>query len=386
MDIEKKFKILGRQAKFDSCGCPAGLDWKWNSPFIYNAVGEGGRFVRLFKTLQTNACSGNCFYCANRRYREFERMSFTPKELAGTFMEYFRRRAVSGLFLSSAIAGSRERSQEEILETIRLVRGFGFSGYIHAKILPGTETGLIGEVARYADRLSINLEAINQKYLDRLSPNKNFSLLMKGVEDIAGLNRKKPFKAGISTQIIVGASGEKDSEIVGLTGRLYKELRLWRVYYSRFEPVPGTPLENKPACSNRREARLYQADFLLRKYGFQPHEFVFDENGNLPEDIDPKLAWAKAHPELFPFEINTAPFEKILRIPGIGRISARRIVEERRRTKLTDPEQLKKMGVRTGKARDYITLNGKFYGVQTFRSAVLSEEKISYQPFLWEEL
>jgi len=400
MDTEKKLKILGQQAKFDACGCPAILDKKWLHPslssvypFVYTAIGEGGRSVRLFKTLQMNACRNNCRYCANRRDRDFFRTWFTPEELARIFMEYYRRRLADGFFLSSAIVKNSEWTQEKILETLKILRErYGYRGYVHTKIMPGISGKLVQEISRYSDRISVNLEGINQKYLSILAPDKNFDILLATLKEISYLNTEKPLKAGVTTQIVVGASGEKDSEILKLSRELYKNLHLWRVYYSRFDPVPDTPLQHQAPCTHLREVRLYQADFLLRKYGFEPDDFVFNENGNLPEGIDPKLAWAMMHPEFFPVEINTAPFEKLLRVPGVGRISATRIVEIRRQTKFLDMEQLKKIGVRTGKARGYITLNGRFYGTGTGRpvanliQACRPEEKIPFQPFLWEEI
>ena len=376
------------------------LDKKWprpslsgGHPFVYSAIGEGRRDVRLFKTLQMNACQNNCRYCANRRDRNFPRTGFTPEGLARTFMEYYKRRLADGIFLSSAVVKNSEYTQEKILEALKLIREkYGYRGYVHAKIMPGISGKLIGEISKYSDRMSINLEGINQKYLSRLTQNKSFERLFATLKEIAFLNLEKPLKAGLTTQFVVGTSGESDKEILGVSQNLYKNLRLWRVYYSKFDPVPDTPLQNQKPCSDLREARLYQADFLLRKYGFESDELTFDKIGNLPEDIDPKLAWAKAHPEFFPVEVNTAPFEKILRIPGIGRISAKRIVEVRHQsqrdpfgTKLVDLEQLRKIGVRTGKARKYITLNGKSYAGQTSKIA-RPEEKIPYQPFLWEEI
>lgn len=386
MDAEKKLKILGRQAKFDICGCPAIMDKKWPYPFVYSAIGEGGRSVRLFKTLQMNACKNNCLYCANRRDRNFPRLGFTPEELARTFMEYYKRRLVDGVFLSSAIVKNSEWTQEKIFEALKIIRGkYGYRGYIHTKIMPGISGKILEEISKYSDRISINLEGINQKYISRLSPNKNFDILLATLKEISYLNREKPLKAGLTTQLVVGASGESDREILKLSQELYKNFCLWRVYYSKFDPVPDTPLQNQKPCSHLREVRLYQADFLLRKYGFKSEELAFCQNGNLPEDTDPKLAWAELHPEFFPVEINTAPFEKILRIPGIGRISANRIIEARRQTGFIALEQLKKIGIRVRKAQNYITLNGKFFA-RLKKPHTKPDEKIPYQPFLWEEI
>jgi len=363
---EEKLQILGKTAQFDVCGIPGLFARKSKKlqrfKFIYPAVGKGG-CVRLFKVLQTNCCEGNCFYCANRKDRNFVRISFSPDELARLFIQYHRRGLVDGLFLSSAIHGSAIRSQEETFKTLYLVRKkYGYKGYIHYKVLPGSEDSLIEKCASLADRLSINLEAPSPHHLSKLSPTKDFSeQLLAGVEKIFALNRKNPLKAGITTQLVVGAAGESDKEIVTFSHFLYRNYNLWRVYYSGFVPIKDTPLENTPACHPLREVRLYQADFLIRKYGFSPEELPFQKNGNLPREKDPKLAWALSHPEKFPLEINKADYWELLRVPGIGRISARKIIMKRREGKITSLEELKATGCVVKRARNFITLNGKFF-------------------------
>lgn len=382
----EKLKILGSTARFDVCGVPSLIRYKGKKfqrfKFIYPAVGKRG-FVRLFKVLQTNFCEGNCYYCANRKDRNFIRINFSPEELARLFINYYRKGLVDGLFLSSAIYGSPTRSQEETFKTIWLVRKkYGYRGYIHYKVLPGSDEALIEKCTDLVDRLSINLEAPSPNYLEKLSPTKNFSdELLSGLIKISRINRERPLKAGITTQLVVGAAGESDKDIIGFSYSLYRKYNLWRVYYSGFMPIEDTPLEDVPPCPPLREFRLYQADFLLRGYGFKVEEMPFEKNGNLPRDKDPKLAWALSHPEKFPVEINKADYWELLRVPGIGRISAKRIVKMRRENKITSLEELRGTGAVIKRARNFITINGKFYPLEK-----RDNDTRSSQLFLGEEI
>ncbi|TET29664.1 putative DNA modification/repair radical SAM protein [Candidatus Aerophobetes bacterium] len=387
-DSFAKLKVLGEVAKFDVCGLPSIFAKKQKKfqrfEFIYPAVGERGRCVRLFKVLQSNACQGNCFYCANRKNRNFPRVTFTPEELSRLFMQYYSRGLVDGLFLSSAIDKSPQKSQESMLKTLQIIRRkYAYKGYAHFKILPGTDESLIREAGRLADRLSINLEVPSERYLTKLSSTKNFSgELLKGLRSIAKLNKEKPLKAGITTQLVVGAAGETDREILNLSSSLYRNYKLWRVYYSAFMPILDTPLENRPPCFPLRELRLYQADFLLRWYGFSPEELLFSREDYLSLEQDPKLAWALKNPDRFPIEVNKADFWELLRVPGIGRISAQRIVEKRAKEKITRLSQLREIGTVVKRARRFITLEGKFYP----SSEKIPVDEKDEQFFLWEEL
>jgi len=384
---EDKLKVLGSSAQFDVCGIPSLFSRKnkrlQRFKFIYPAIGKG-RYVRLFKVLQTNSCEGNCFYCSNRKDRNFPRISFSPDELAHLFIQYYKRGFVDGLFLSSAIYESPTYSQEKTFKTLYLLRKkYGYKGYIHYKILPGSEDSIIEKCATLADRISINLEAPSSDYLSKLSPTKNFSTqLIGGLEKISLINKEKPLKAGITTQLVVGAAGESDKEIIKFSHFLYKKYDLWRVYYSGFFPIKQTPLENNPPCHPLRELRLYQTDFLIRKYGFTPEEIPFEKDGNLPQEKDPKLAWALSHNENFPMEINKADFWQLIRIPGIGRISAKRIIKKRKEEKIKNLEELKATGCIIKRARNFITINGKFYPSTRKDKDIIS----SYQLFLWEEI
>ncbi|HDN67698.1 MAG: putative DNA modification/repair radical SAM protein [Candidatus Latescibacterota bacterium] len=385
-DLDKRLDTLGKLARFDVTGVPllfASGRRSLRFHFIYPAVGEKGGCVNLFKVLQSNLCEHNCFYCVNRKARNCPRVEFTPEELSQLFLHYWKKGWVRGLFLSSAIHPSPDQAQEKMLRTILLLRRrYGYCGYIHCKILPGTDEAFIEKIGPLADRLSINLEAPTQKYLSRLSPDKQLQpQLLEQLKKIAIYHSIHPLRAGVTTQLVVGASGESDREILSLSQDLYRTYGLSRVYYSGFIPVRDTPLEQLPPCLPLRELRLYQADFLLRRYGFHTEELFFEEEKNLPLDKDPKLAWALNHPDRFPVELNTASFEELIRVPGIGRISAKRIIETRRVTRFKDLDQLRRVGAVTGRAQGFITLSGKFYPPKRSQS-----EKISKQLFLWEEI
>lgn len=349
--------IQGDDARFDSSGCIL-KDKKF--PFVYPAKGEGVRY--LFKVLLTNICENNCLYCVNRRDANCRRYNFSPKQLAEKFMEYYRGGIVSGFFLSSGIYKSPDRTQERIIETVKLLRTrYNYWGYIHTKILPGVSPQLIEEAIPFSNRISINLEAPGENYLSRISGDKNFARLISILREIA---RRKGSNFTITTQFVVGASGENDLVLLNLAERLYADFGLSRVYYSGFSPQPSTPLSGLPPCPRSRVRRLYQADFLVRGYNFKAEELA--PSGLLP-DVDPKLNWAESHPEKFPVEINEASYDELIRVPGIGPIIARRIIRVRRRGRVTSLYELKKMRARVEKILDFITLNGRYYG-RKFRS------------------
>ncbi len=384
-DQLSKLKILGETARFDVCGYPSLPSSPGKrahqSHFIYPAAGRGCTF-RLFKVLQTNACEGNCYYCANRQGRDFPRITFEPAELARLFIEYYRKGLVDGLFLSSAISKGPDHSQEEMLRTVELLRRrYQYRGYIHSKSLPGAHGDLIKRISRLSDRVSLNLEVPGQRHLNMISPSKNFQKeLLSGLTEISRFNRHHPLPSGITTQLVVGAAGETDQEIIKLADKLYQELKLRRVYYSGFTPLRRTPLENRNPCSPWREFRLYQADFLIRKYHFSSEELYFDKEGRLPQNSDPKLAWAERHQDWFPLEINKASCWELMRVPGIGEISSKRIIETRRHSKIKELEQLKRLGVVVKRAKEFITLNGKYY----HKSKPEPPRKVEEQLLLWE--
>lgn len=289
---------------------------------------------------------------------------------------------VDGLFLSSGVEKSPDESQLQIIETARILRKkFGYQGYLHLKIMPGVNKDLIKESARYADRLSLNLEVPKEKYLAKISENKNFYQdLLKGLYQIVEVHHERPLKAGVTTQFVVGAAGENDSEILQLTLHLYKNYHLTRVYYSRFVPVVNSPLATVPPCPPEREFRLYQADILLRQYKFQLSEIPF-EKGCLPLNMDPKLAYARRHPELFPLEVNRAALEELLRVPGIGPTAVKKIIKARKENRLHSPDDLRKIGINPARSVGYLLFSGKRFP-QKGHTEKTKEEQI----FLWQEL
>lgn len=383
---EEKFEILGELASFDITGLPVIFSSTYNfSPhnFIYPATGEAMGCVNLFKVLQTNFCEHNCLYCVNRKDRNCPRVEFEPHELANLFLSYYKKGWVKGLFLSSGIHHDANRSQQKMLATIEILRKkFNYRGYIHCKILPGVDDGYINAVGRLATRISLNLEASSATCLVRLSPEKNYeSELMGGLRKLASFDRKHPLKGGVTTQIIVGGAKESDEEILSLTQRLYGEYRLKRVYYSRFIPVEETPLEDRPSCLPLREARLYQADFLLRKYNFTKDELIFDSQGYIDLNQDPKMNWALHNLDRFPVEINKAGFEELIRVPGIGRITAQRVITVRRQSKFDSLEKLRKLAPGIRRAQNFITVGGKFYPAK-----LPLQSKPDRQLLLWEDM
>ena len=361
MDIVQKLDLLGRAAQFDVCAAPGGPpDLR---PYISYVQPPGGGKKPVLKVLQTSFCERNCRYCAFRAGRDVPRAAFTPDELAAAFDQMQRRGLVDGLFLSSGIAGS-VRTMDRMIATVELVRQrYGYTGYVHLKILPDAEEAQIEQAVRLADRVSVNLEAPNPERLALLAPRKDFA---QGLMDplrraAAAIARGQGHwtKLGLTTQFVVGAAGESDRELLATTQRLYDELRLARAYFSAFSPVPDTPLEDQPPVHPTRQHRLYQSDFLMRYYGFRYEDFVFDAQGNLALNEDPKVAWAEAHPEYFPVEVNRASQPALLRVPGIGPVSARRILEARRQGVLRSLGDLRKLGVIVARAAPYVLLNGQ---------------------------
>jgi putative DNA modification/repair radical SAM protein len=323
----------------------------------------GGRTVKLLKVLQTNVCEFDCFYCEHRASRDVPRTYVSPEELAKTFMQLHRARLVEGLFLSSGITRKVDTMQERIVQTAEILRRrYRFKGYIHLKVMPGSSPAAVERTVQLADRVSLNLEAPTPQHLSRLSSKKEFlDAILTRMVWINRLTEEQPglARAGQITQFVVGAVGESDLDLLQTTDRLYREIRLRRAYFSAFSPVPGTPLDHVPPAPLLRQHRLYQADWLLRFYGFSVGELAFDERGLLPLAADPKLAWALRHPERFPLELSTAPPELLLRVPGIGPLSAKRIAEVRRTTAITDLKQLTRLGVVAKRAAPFLLLGGR---------------------------
>jgi putative DNA modification/repair radical SAM protein len=366
MEPLDKLRLLGSAAEFDVCGfCPSQTSRRSNDfpfRFIHRTAVPGRGPVNLFKVLLTNVCVNDCAYCVNQASRDVPRSSFHPEELSRLFMELHRRRLVQGLFLSSGIGINPTQTMERMIDTVAILRHrHGFQGYIHLKLLPGASLACVEEACRLASRVSVNMEAPSARHLARLSSRKE---LDKGIlEPMRWAQRTMAadpglVPAGQTTQFVVGAAGESDSDILHAASNLYRDVGLRRAYFSAFQPVRDSPLENAPPTPPMREHRLYQCDWLLRIYGFSLSEveLALGRDGNLALSTDPKLVVAQKQPWLFPVDVNAASFRELLRVPGIGPLSARRILRTRREHKITSLEELRKMGAANRRAAPYLWL------------------------------
>lgn len=368
MEINK-LSILGEAAKYDICSSTASTR-NFSKAAIGNTLPSGichsftpdGRCVSMLKVLMSNECEKDCSYCPNRVQRDVPRTTFAPEELARLFMDLYERNYIEGLFLSSGVRNGAASTIENMLKTLEIIRfRYRFGGYIHLKILPGTEEQLIYRAAELSNRISINLEAPNRDRLAVLSKSKDFDKeLVQPIKTISKILKQHPDTTH-STQFIVGAAQESDREILTAVNRLYTAFDLKRAYFSAFYPVAGTPLQHLPPASQVREHRLYQSDFLMRFYQFRFQDFIFDDSSNLDLNLDPKLMYAVRNPQLFPVEINKASPDQLLRVPGIGPKSARKILQVRRQYKLRSPFDLKNMGISLKRAQKFITFDGKYF-------------------------
>lgn len=336
---------------------------------ICHSFTEDGRCISLLKILLSNDCVFNCKYCVNRADNDIPRTTATVEEICELVIGFYKRNYIEGLFLSSAVHISPDRTMEElvrVVKTLRLV--YRFNGYIHLKGIPHADPWLIKEGAKYADRMSYNIELPTERSLKLLAPQKSKESLLLPMRKLYSLrkeqeenkDKKRILPAGQTTQMIVGATPETDGTILRLTEALYSRVHMKRVYYSAYVPVVHDSLLPEKPTGLLREHRLYQADWLLRFYGFTVDELL-DEGENLPLDVDPKCAWAIRHLDLFPVEINKVPLEMLLRVPGIGAKSAQKILSARRYARLRY-EDLARMRVVLKRARHFITCDGKFFG------------------------
>jgi putative DNA modification/repair radical SAM protein len=396
METLAKLHILSGAARYDASCASSGCGRDAN-PFSTGNTSQGGichswsddgRCISLLKILLSNDCIYDCAYCLNRVSNPVERASFEAREVVDLTMEFYRRNYIEGLFLSSAVMKSPDQTMERMVSVVQMLRTEErFRGYIHLKIIPGCSPDLVRRAGLHADRISVNIELPSQESLKRLAPQKEkFSILepmsLIGREIGQSLaerrsSRKAPkfAPAGQSTQMIVGASPESDFQILRLSQGLYRKMNLKRVYYSAFVPVNQDnrlPVLASPPLL--REHRLYQADWLLRFYGFSAEEILSDDMPNLDESFDPKTAWALRHPEFFPVEINRADYATLLRVPGIGVTSARRIIAARRFSVIT-PEGMKKIGVVMKRAKYFITCSGRPFE-KTVRSPLLLRNRL----------
>lgn len=368
-DIQQKLAILGGEASDEATEVPAtqsiqqGI--RHETGFVYHAQQEGGGTTRLFKVLQTNACRYSCKYCFTSCAIRRKRTTFKPDELATTFISLSEQKRVDGLFLSSGIVPDANTTMEKMLATVERLRlKDGYTGYIHLKLIPGASFEYIERAVELADRVSLNLEAPNQARLTDLAPDKEFAGNMWGrMAWAAELIRRaraegRPAAKSLTTQFVVGAVGESDRELLQTIDRAHRELDLRRAYFSAFHPIERSPFAEQPAEDPTRALRLYQADFMLRDYGFHAADLPYDAAGLLPRDKTPKQAWAEQHLHE-PIELNRATRHQLLRVPGIGPKSADRIIAARRETRLRDLAQLRALGVTAGWAAPYVLLDGR---------------------------
>ena len=397
MDTLEKLNILADAAKYDAACTSSGVRRGARKGYVGNTVSSingcchsfsaDGRCITLLKVLMTNYCIYDCKYCVNRRSNDIRRAAFTPKELAELTIAFYRRNYIEGLFLSSGVIRDPDYTAERMIETLSLLRGtYRFNGYIHAKAIPGAAPELVTRLGLLADRLSVNIELPSEQSLRMLCPEKDKRAIlapMRQIKDQVLENRHdltryrhtpKFAPAGQSTQMIIGATPDSDRHILRLSQGLYRTYRLKRVFYSAYVPVvehtllPGRDVP-PPLL---REHRLYQADWLLRFYGFTADELLDDAHPNFDLQLDPKCVWALNHPERFPVEVNTADYETLLRVPGIGAVSARRIVVVRRWGRL-DFDALKKLRVVLKRAQYFITCSGK--GAEGLRCSTASARR-----------
>ena len=375
MDTLSKLQLLSDASQYDlSCSCGSkggedhrkrGSDGTWLYPV---SLPRGGTSVML-KTLMSNVCVNDCGYCPYRDSRDVPRCTIGPDELTTLFLDYVRSKRVIGLFLSSGVIGTPDRTMTLLTDTARLLRDrHKYRGYIHLKIIPGASDGAIDEALRLASTVSVNIEAPGERHFSQLTRRKNYlNDVIRPMQRISKLTAKGgPFaKVGQTTQFVVGASNETDAEIVRYMEGLYKKLGMGRVYFSAYQRglgdgnIPGERREVRPTATTGfvREHRLYQVDFLMRLYRFSGADIAFDAGGGLPMDTDPKLRWAQLHPEFFPVNINRADRYELLRVPGIGPRSASRIVSMRSDGRIGSVDDLPMRGSWLERAKQYVVVS-----------------------------
>ena len=366
-DTRQKLEILSADAQYDlACACGSnddehrrrGPQGKW----IYPVTLPNGGTSILFKTLISNVCSNDCKYCPLRADQDLRRCTLNEEETVSTFLDYYKRGEVFGLFLSSGVLGTPDATMERLNRIAKILRyRRSFRGYIHLKVIPGASANAIEEAVKLSSAVSLNIETPGAKHLAKLSDKKRF--IEDIVEPIKLISRltgrgNKYERVKQTTQFIVGAADETDSEIVKYMWGLYDRLNLRRIYFSAYQKNLGqTPIDKpqqQPDDVFVREHRLYQVDFLLRKYGFCESDIVFDEAGNLPLDTDPKESWAKRNPQYFPIDVNKASKDELLRVPGLGQITVDRILEHRKTARITTVNDIGKTTMRLRKANEYL--------------------------------
>ncbi|MHA1731516.1 MAG: radical SAM protein [Promethearchaeota archaeon] len=362
--VVRKLEVLGASAAYDASCSQQSLDPSEHSSHgVYPSV-TGGRVIPQFKVLLSNACKLGCKYCFTQCSKHRRVATFTPEEYASTFMRMYLQKRVDSLFISSAVVGDPDSTTRKMIEAVRLVREkYRYGGYVHFKCLPGTNRDLISEASQLADRMSVNLEAPTPAHLSEVAPDKDFhqDLLLRQ-EWIADLERKGRLPAGQTTQFVVGVAGESDWDLLKRVHDLHRRLRIRRAYFSPFRPLPGSPLEDMDATPTQRTKRLYKADFLLRRYGFDIDEVraVLDDEGNLPPG-DPKVHLARSYFDPGEaVEVNEAPWEVLVRVPGIGTGTASKILQLREKNQIIRKAlDLKRLGASINKAMPFLKICGQ---------------------------
>jgi predicted DNA-binding helix-hairpin-helix protein len=380
-DLEQKLNVLMSLATDDRDGVPPPPRLRHSrgsgalSPLNIRDLRTGAGRTRLLRVLMTNACSFNCHYCPMRRDRELPRTLLKPEELVRIFLGALRRGWCEGLFVTTGIPGRPVHVMDELIKALELLRErHRFGGYIHVKMVPGADPAQIERLTQLASRVSVNFEAPCGASLSAIAPDKKWDTTRANFEQVRGLvlrerearahgrpvDRLHPGGAsGMTMQFVVGATPDTDQSLIGTIARLSEGGGVHHPHFSAFRPIARTPLENAPAAPAMREHRLYQASHLLNDYGFQADEVVYGKSGNLPLSLDPKAAWAIAHPERFPVEVQSADYETLVRVPGVGPLTARRIVDTRATELFRGLADLKALGVLTNRAAGFLTIRGR---------------------------
>ena len=370
-NTQEKLEILSADAQYDlACACSTSKDQSrkrsGEGKWIYPVTLPSGGKSPLFKTLMSNVCTNDCKYCPLREQMDVRRCSLGPEETAKVFLDYYNQRKAFGLFLSSGVLGEADATMDRLNGVAGLLRKkYKFKGYIHLKIIPGASDAAIEEAVSLASAVSLNIETPGEKRLAKVSSKKrDIQDIIEPIKLISRLTGRgsRYQRVKQTTQFIVGAAGELDQEIIKYMFGLYERLKMHRVYFSAYqkglgdEPIDGKQTgDENPTDILMREHRLYQVDFLLRQYGFKESDILFEKNGNLSLTTDPKEAWAQRHPEAFPVHINRASRFTLLRVPGLGPVTVKRILEQRKSTRIRHIEDVGKVGVRLEKAKKYLT-------------------------------
>jgi predicted DNA-binding helix-hairpin-helix protein len=370
-NTHEKLDILSIHAQYDlACACgksgkDGGRKRGGSGKWIYPVALPNGGTSTLFKTLISNVCTNDCKYCPLRQQMNIRRCSLGPDEMAKVFLDYYNQREVFGLFLSSGVSGSADATMDKLNATARILRNrYNYRGYIHLKVIPGASDAAIEEAVSLASRVSLNIETPGAKSLAKLSEKKRYveDIIepMKLISRLTGPGAKYS-RTDQTTQFIVGAAGESDAEIVKYLWALYDRLKVHRVYFSAYQrglgdaSIAGEQINPENAMAPfMREHRLYQVDFLLRKYGFKQSDIIFDKDGRLSLTADPKKVWAMSHPEMFPVDVNRASEYELLRVPCLGLVTVKQILKQRKQSHISCIEDIGRIGVRLRKAGKYL--------------------------------